>query len=253
MEDKKDGAAVPLSTAEYAMRRHDPELRHCKTAFREFCDDTGDFEQDLQRAMSGNSWRGPAFTAFKQAVMEGRLFAIVTARGHGEETLRRATDRFIHKILSEDEMQTMMQSLRAFCEFASEDAADASLFGDYLKLCHFVGVSSPEFIKSSGISRVEEGKKYAIRKFVDCIVKINQEAFRQKGKAIASISFGMSDDDHKNVETVDALMRDELSPLHARVKFVVFDTGVGGGKVRRLKPHVSDPDLQAALNQSKNC
>jgi hypothetical protein len=32
-------------------------------------------------------------------------------------------------------------------------------------------------------------------------------------------------DDRKDVEAVDALIRDELSPLYEHVKVVVFDTG----------------------------
>ena len=68
------------------------------------------------------------------------------------------------------------------------------------------------------------------------------KVFSQKGKRIQGISFGMSDDDHKNVEAIDALMRDELSPLYRNVKFVVFDTG--GGTVKRLRQHLSDPPTQ---------
>lgn len=238
MEDVATGSAVPLSTSDYALRRSDPALRHSKDAFREFQDGTGDFQADLAKAMGGPKWQAPAYNAFKEAVMEGRLFSIVTARGHRENTLRQAVSKFIDEILTDDEKQAMLQSLREFKMIASEDAG-TDIRTQYLNLCCFVGVSNPEFQKLSDTTKTEDGKKYAIRQFVKSTVDMSEEVFVQQGKKIGSISFGMSDDDHKNVEVVDALMRDELSPLYTRVKFVVFNTG--GGKVKRLRPHISDP------------
>jgi hypothetical protein len=142
--------------------------------------------------------------------------------------------------------------LREFCKHASREVDEETLVKDFLALCHFKGVSNPDFVKTTGIKATEEGKKYAIRNFVKAVFDISQEVFGKPGMGVASISFGMSDDDRKNVETVDALMRDELSlaKYHTRVKFVVFDTGIGGGKVRRLKPHFSDPDLTDKLARS---
>jgi len=238
MESVCDGTPVPLSTAEYAVRRNDPELRHGEGAFREFRDETGSFSAQLKEAMLGEKWRAPAFGAFKECLLRGRLFAIVTARGHGELVMRSAIGSFVEKILTPEERDTMLQSLRAFNSNSGREVA-TDLVEDYLSQCHFVGVSSPEFQALSGTTSTEEGKKYAVRRFVKAIVETVDDVFVRKGKTIATISFGMSDDDRKNVEVTDALMRDELSPLYANVKFVVYDTG--GGKVRKLKHHISDP------------
>eukprot|EP00929_Paragymnodinium_shiwhaense_P102535 TRINITY_DN6572_c0_g1_i1.p1 TRINITY_DN6572_c0_g1~~TRINITY_DN6572_c0_g1_i1.p1 ORF type:complete len:322 (-),score=41.15 TRINITY_DN6572_c0_g1_i1:212-1060(-) len=243
MESVSDGQSVGLSTREYAKRRSDPGLRHAETAFREFRDETGDFEKDLRHAMSGDGWKAPAFNAFKQTVMEGRLFAIITARGHSEQTLRRSVDGFIHTILSETEKQTMKRSLQRFNDRASEQVKDADLMGRYLDLCSFFGVTNPDFIERSGTPHVEEGKKHGIRTFVERMMEMSREVFSNKGTDVASISFGMSDDDRKNVDAVDNFMRDEMSVAYPGVKFKVFDTGVGGGKTRKLKSHRSDPDL----------
>jgi len=253
METVADGESLALSTLDYAKRRADPALRHAKDAFREFRDETGDFAGDLAKVMAGSSWKAPAFEAFKQAMIEGRLFAIVTSRGHEDETMRKAVTGFVDKILSKEEKETMQRSLREFCGLAGREVADADLLSDFFSLCHFKGVSNPEYVKKTGVKGTEEGKKVAIRSFVKAVFDMNQEAFGKQGKTVASISFGMSDDDRKNVETVDALMRDELSQAKypIPVKFVVFDTGVGGGRVRRLKPHVSDPDLTDKIFEAK--
>jgi len=242
MEDANDGTPVGLGTAEYATRRHDKALKHTKTSFREFQDGTGDFEGDLRRTMEGVAWKGPAFGAFIEAVKGGRLFAIVTARGHNEESIRRAVSGFIETVLSANERDKMLENLRLFNVKALHEASDTDLVSDYLKLCRFIGVTNPAFVESKGIApnAVEEGKKIAIREFVKCTVDMAEEVFVKRGQAVSSISFGMSDDDRKNVEAADKLFVDELSPVYSNVKFVVFDTG--GRSVRRLKYHLSDPD-----------
>jgi len=240
MEDE-EGTPVPLSTAEFARRRGEPGLRlignDAKAAFREFNDEAGDFAGDLRRAMDREAWQGPAFSEFKQAVVEGRLFAIVTARSHREETLRKGVAGFIDAVLSAEERQDMLRSLREFNSLASTPIDDEEVVNEYLRLCHFVGVSSPDFQMSTGVEHPEEGKRYAIRRFVESTLAIAEEAFSQKGREISSISFGMSDDDKKNVVAVEALMRDELSPAYPHVKFVVFDTG--GGRTSRLNSHLA--------------
>lgn len=254
MERVSDGTPVRLSTADYARRRHDSTLRHAAQAFREFNDETGDFAADLRRAMAENSeWRGPALGAFRRAVLDGRLFAVITARSHAEATMRAAVREFLTALLSEDEWSAMLRSLRRFKEIAKEDLDESRLVDEYLSLCSFTGVSNPEFRQRSGTTSVEEGKKYATRDFVKRIMDLSQVAFKERGTEIASVSFGMSDDDRKNVEAVDEFFRDELSQAFTRVKFVVFDTGVGGGRTRRLKPHISDPDAVPPLKALKAC
>lgn len=238
MEGAQDGTKVPLTTGDYAIRRHEPGLRHPPDAFREFQDGTGDFESDLQRAMAGEKWKGPAFDSFKEAVMGGRQFAIVTARGHSETTMRIAIANFVNTILSDNEKEVMLQSLKEFKLTAKEDI-DTDFVRDYFNLCQFVGVTCPDFQQGKQIKNVEEGKQCAIRLFVKSTVNMSQNVFAQRGLKIASISFGMSDDDHKNVQAIDKLMRDELSPQYKNVKFVVFDTG--GSQIKRLKSYLYDP------------
>lgn len=239
MEDVETGSPVPLSTADYARRRNDASLRHAENAFREFRDETGDFESDLAKAMAGETWKGPAFYAFKQAVTGGRLFAIVTARGHAAETMRRGIESFINKVLSDVEKKDMYDNLRKFNELASLTSCEGRLLQDYLRVCEFIGVSHPDFVKRTGLTAIEENKKAAIRMFVKDRVEFARKTY---GSRVTAMSFGMSDDDRKNVAAVDAFMRDELSPEYAGIKFVVFDTGDRSGKVKRLKPHISDPD-----------
>merc|ERR1719401_2629694 len=115
----------------------------------------------------------------------------------------------------------MLQSLHEFNALASTPIDDDRALEKYLRLCHFVGVSSPDFQRNTGVEHPEEGKRYAIRRCVESTLAMAEEAFSQKGMPISSISFGMSDDDKKNVAAVEALMRDELSPAYPHVKFVV--------------------------------
>ena len=75
---------------------------------------------------------------------------------------------------------------------------------DYLNMCQFVGVSNTGFKESSGTTSTEKGKRYAIRHFVKAMVDMSHEVERRMGKRIDGISFGMSDDDRKNVEAVNS-------------------------------------------------
>lgn len=238
----EDQACQPvlLSTAEFAKRRAEvgktlhPPNGNFGEAFREFCDETGDFEGDLRRAMAGTAWQGPAFEDFKRAVIEGRLFGIVTARGHGETTLRCATKNFVGAILSSAERQEMLQSLRAYRKLSSAQTSDEDTINRYFDKCFFAGVTNPEFMRVSCVANPEEGKKHAVRTFVKATMDANLVDFA--GCKISSIAFGMSDDDAKNVQAIEELMRDELSPAYPDVKFVPFDTG--SGQVDRRQSHL---------------
>lgn len=250
MEDVNDGTEVSFSTTEFATRRHDPKLKTTETSFREFGDDTGDFGGDLKKAMQGSMWKGPAFKDFKVAVMTGRLFAIITARGHSEDIMREAVSDFIDQILSKDEYDQMLESLKEFKSIAGEVSDIKSVKREYLASCRFIGVQNPSVKEKSGAQSVEEGKRMAIRGFVNYVVDNNNKVFGEKHKGF-DMSFGMSDDDQKNIEAVDGLMREELSLLHPNVKFVAFNTG--GDKLSRMKSHLGKRDSDCCAGCKRAC
>eukprot|EP00927_Polykrikos_kofoidii_P059366 TRINITY_DN54529_c0_g1_i1.p1 TRINITY_DN54529_c0_g1~~TRINITY_DN54529_c0_g1_i1.p1 ORF type:complete len:291 (-),score=56.52 TRINITY_DN54529_c0_g1_i1:65-937(-) len=240
MQDKSSGEILSFSTAEFAIRRGDPGLGPVngdfEESFREFRDGEGggDFEGDLKRALSGpaEDWQGPALGDFRQALIDGKLFAIVTARGHSEEILRRSITGFINTLLSAKERREMISNLQRFNRLTmNTSVSDEVALENYLQRCSFIGVSHPEFRSAHpGATSTDERKAAAIRSFVSRIVTSNKEIFSHCSTQMASTTFTFSDDDPKNIATVEKLMRDDLSKDYPGVAWKLLDTG---GKARR--------------------
>ncbi len=188
-----------------------------------FLDDT---RKALQPIGQRRGKRAPSFAKFRKALVEGRLFAIITARSHRAASIRKGVEYFIRQVLTPAEKRRMLRHLRGFiAHFGGDPEAlsDARVLKQYLDLCHYRGVTSPEFQRLmgrtwGGMETPEAAKQYAIREFVRHAIGL-VPARRRK-----PISIGFSDDDRKNVEAVQAFMRRELGREFPGVKFVVYDT-----------------------------
>lgn len=248
-----DGSWAPhaVSTAVFSVIRSDRENYRppggiWENAFRDFrdvdVDEENVFLRDTRRAIdavvSGQHREGPSFAKFRQTLVEGRLFAIVTARGHSSEIIRKAVDYFMQTVLKEEEQQRMLQNLRGYMAcFAPEASAETD--SDVIEFYHshnrYHGVMSPEFRKRMGAQpgaspNTEEGKQFAIKDFVEHVIHIAHERGLDK-----PISVGFSDDDEGNVVAVENYIRNALSREFPGVKFVVYYTAdpevVDGRKV----------------------
>ncbi len=186
-----------------------------------------DTRKGLAPIVSGETEPAPSFERFKQALIEGRLFAIVTARGHSPESLRTGVEYFIDKILGDDEKREMMRNLRGYqaCfEPGSESLSDEEILDSYLSLNKYHAITSPHFREMmgdevNGCLNQERAKQLAIRDFVRHVLDI----VRDKG-IDRPVSIGFSDDDIKNVSAVEEFVREELGREYPHVRFVVYDT-----------------------------
>lgn len=231
---------VRVSTAEFAEIRRETE--HYRPlggdwdrAFVEFFDsgvrgeDT--FVEDTRRALESilrNETEGaPSFHRFKQALIRGSLFAIITARAHSARAIRRGVECFIEMALSAGERLEMIKNLRRFIRLFGEDGTlltDGEVLARYLDLNRYRGVSSPEFQQIMGRARAgadspEEAKQFAVKDFVTHVINI----LRVRGVE-ASVSIGFSDDDSRNVAAVIDYLNEELARELPDVRFVVYDT-----------------------------
>ena len=97
LEKKVGGEFIPVdvSTSEFAEMRHlvGTEYRLLNDnpleAFADFRDYDA-FMRDTQKAVRNNSY-GPSFDKFKEALMYGNDFSIITARGQSPKALRDGT------------------------------------------------------------------------------------------------------------------------------------------------------------------
>ncbi|MFU8780447.1 MAG: hypothetical protein ACNA71_05415 [Kiritimatiellia bacterium] len=237
-----DGSWTPhaVSTAVFSVIRSDRENYRppdgiWENAFRDFRDidvnNENVFLRDTRTAIdavvSGKVKEGPSFATFRQSLIEGRLFAIVTARGHHSSVIRQAVDYFIRKVLADTERQMMIKNLRGYMAcFAPEVSAPDET--DVIEFYHahnrYHGVMSPEFRARMGQEpgaspNTEEGKQFAIKDFVEHVIRIAHERGLSK-----PISVGFSDDDEGNVVAVENYIRNALAREFPGVKFVVYYT-----------------------------
>jgi hypothetical protein len=229
-----------VSTAVFSVIRTDsdnirPQQGDWEEAFREFRDINIDNENVLlrdtrtaiDRVVTQGEKAGPCFEIFRKTLIEGRLFAIVTARGHSSTIIRKAVEYFIETVLTPSEKQEMFRNLRGYIACFDTDLqvdSEDDVLEYYLDRNKYHGVMSPHFRSMMGQKpgaspNTEEGKQFAIKDFVEHVINIANATGLQK-----PISVGFSDDDEGNVQAVEVYVREALSQRFPGVKFVVYYT-----------------------------
>ena len=200
-----------------------------------FIEDTLDALQRVERGEKP----GPSYNALKKTLREGRIFAIVTARGHSPETIEKAVRLFIRYALNDEERAEMMSNLRGYRAVIDgvgdgEFGTDAEELDYYLSMCRYSAVTYAGFKErmthdpiyqeklatATTAAKPELAKEFAIRDFVEHIFHM----IRRNGTAGRPVSIGFSDDDKGNVKTVSSYIKEELSKRFEGIKFVVYDT-----------------------------
>lgn len=241
-----DGAWVPhsVSTAAFAVVRNDPENYRApggvwERAFVEFQDDDGgnesrflrDTRASLEKVRAGELKPGPSFETLRETLREGRLFAIVTARGHEAASIKEAVRLFIGLVLTPAEKEEMMANLRGYraCfDGLTAFGSDEEELSYYLSLNRYHAVTNPGFKRwmtrevEKGRPATENAKQFAIRDFVEHVIKLLSRAGSDSLRR--PISVGFSDDDLCNVAAVERYIQDELSRRFPSIKFCVYDT-----------------------------
>lgn len=240
-----DGSWVPhtASTAAFAVIRNDPQNYRAPggdwgRAFADFHDRGQEDESrflkearlELERVLAGKSRPGPSFNTFRQTLREGRIFAIVTARGHEPETLRKAVRLFVEMVLTEPEQEELFANLRGYraCyDGLSSFGSNEEELEYYLGLNRYHAVTNPSFKEwmrtaADQFPDAECGKSFAVGDFVDHVVRlIGKSATPEITKPI---SVGFSDDDPGNVRAIERYIRNELTRKFPGIKFCIYDT-----------------------------
>jgi len=243
MLQTKDGNEVGMSTSDFAIYRSKlgkEEFEYkgdtivgldYSTAFRNFRDeaDTEIFKKDVSKALKLGSF-GPAWDDFIECLTNGSIFAIITARGHEPEGMRKGIEYIIDN-LTKEEKSKMHDSLLMFLQLFDKSRGDetgheslssfskSDLVQDYLDLCHFVGVSATS--RGGSPANPEAAKEEALKDFVR---DVNDYASRINYSA----KVGFSDDDPGNVRHMtqalssEDLDHEELWPFIS--EFVIKDT-----------------------------
>ena len=232
----ENGNEVGMSTEDFAEHRHQigkeefdynghKIVGYADQPYRNFREG-GDkqFKIDAMKAKIG-----PAWSDFVEAINNGSIFSIITARGHNPETLKDAVYNLIvsdHQGINKD---LLLKNLRKYRDISNmEDKSDMELIKDYLDMNKFYPVS---FLDPTGAGNPEQLKVDAMREFISYV----KSQAKQLGKKLYlkndvknnfvpnydfDLSIGFSDDDIKNVEVMKKSFEDE--PILKN-----YDTGKG--------------------------
>ena len=188
------------------------------------------FVEDVKSAISKRSF-GPSWEVFLDTLKKGRLFAIVTTRGHEPKTIRSAVQYIIDNVLSKKDKEEMIKNLQNFNEMFNLPTTDT--IEQYLDNCYFMGIMSQSFQDEFHYvpvgSKANQGKQDAINKFTNYV-----RNFAKKTKLPLHIGFSDDDINYSNAAK-ELFMRMEKS-LDFPENFYVFDTSnrnlKGGVKVK---------------------
>lgn len=206
-----EGKPVGMSTedfAEYRTEIGNEDLEYeghtivgfDKNPFRDFRV-TGDkkFLEDVMKAPTG-----PAWSDFVEAINNGSIFSIVTARGHTPSILKQAVYNLIKKNIHGIDSNQLAKNLLKYRNLADEDKLTKDqLIRSYLDMCRFYPVSFGEGSETNP----EQAKIDAMEEFVD-YVKLTSKNLQSKSMMKNKIKnyftpfIGFSDDDVRNVESM---------------------------------------------------
>jgi hypothetical protein len=214
----EDGNSVGMSTEDFAEYRSEVGKEPFEyeghtivgfddDAFRDF-KVTGDkkFLVDAMKAPTG-----PAWDDFVEAVNNGSIFAIVTARGHTPSVLKNGVYNLIKKNKHGLNEKELVKNLRKYRDISDEeDMTDDELVRTYLEMCKWHPVTFGE----GSAANPEELKVSAMKQFMEYVRNLSQR-LQEKAYMKNKISnyftpfIGFSDDDLKNVETMKKHFDDE--------------------------------------------
>jgi len=169
-----------------------------------------DFLVDTMRAKLG-----PAFSDFREAINNGSIFSIITARCHNPNTLKQAVYNYIIDGFHGIDKDKLIKNLKKYRTFTDEgDMSDDELIKSYLELCKFHPVS---FGDETGAANPEEAKVRAMEEFVSYIKAmasvLNKKAYIKNDVSNNFVpeqpSIGFSDDDIRNVEVMSKHFKDK--------------------------------------------
>ena len=222
----KNGKEVGMSTEDFAEFRHEVGKKdfdynghtivgYAENPFRNFrTEGDKDFLIDAMKAKVG-----PAFNDFKEAINNGSIFSIITARGHNPETLKQAVYNYIVNDFEGISKDELIKNLKKYRSFVGEDEmSDKELINSYLSLNKYHPVS---FGDEKGATSPEEAKVKAMNDFVDYIkgmaAILNKRAWLKNdiGNKFVPTKplIGFSDDDPKNVEVMRKAFKDKPDNL----------------------------------------
>lgn len=215
---------VELSTKEYAKIRKNKSYRYPLGVADPYLNFSNNpqFIVDLTKALEKRDF-GPSFAKFKECLMYGNDFAIITARGQSKHFILAGIIMLIGHTFYADELNMMISNVGDINEYLSrqEIVPVTSDEVDFSEL-------SKSGAEKDGEINIELRKVLSLDRYIERKTTSNDE-FELDGK----FSIGFSDDDSKNIVTIKDFIEKALKPKYPQIHFVVYDTSNPENIVKR--------------------
>lgn len=151
---------------------------------------------------------GPAWNDYKEAINNGSIFAIITARGHSPEIIKEAVLNHIENNFAGISKDLLLKNLKKYRAIVcTKLQSDSQLIASYLDLNRYCPVS---YMVTEDAATPEEAKVIAMASFVKYVknmaISMQKTAYLKNGisnKFIPKkVSIGFSDDDEINVLSI---------------------------------------------------
>jgi len=150
---------------------------------------------------------GPVWKDFVECVNEGRIFSVITARGHTPEAMKKAVKGMIDRNQNGLSKQSCISGINEWRDKAKLGPLEGDNAIDYYldELCKFYPVSYPGlFGKDASMSDPSKAKTHAMDDFASHAIEKAKSAGFKRGK---EITMGFSDDDKKNFDLMTNHMK----------------------------------------------
>jgi hypothetical protein len=154
---------------------------------------------------------GPAWSDFVEAINNGSIFAIITARGHTPSAIKEGVYKLIKSNKNGINSNKLVKNLLRYRDLADEDKLSKDqLIRSYLDMCRFHPVS----FGMSAETNPEPGKIKAMEEFIRYVKQISHQLQRKafmKNKISNYFTpfIGFSDDDIRNVDSMKKHFKDK--------------------------------------------
>lgn len=253
LEHYENGVWVPrnLTTSEWAAvsERNDTSYRASQLMdmYWDYSDKDGDdaFERMALQAAENKSNFGPAYPFWRQHILRGIPYAMITARAHDPVNMKRGMEALMRRVFTAQEQHAIVKGFLSetapIFDYDNKDGWWKKFFADennvwntYMRGCQFFPVSN-EWLDAR--SECESSAACKAKTVSDLVA--NTLPYRTRGEQPQVTVMSFFDDEHPNLKAVREIMENELAVRHPEICFRIYDTS-------DLKAPAKQIDINAA-------
>lgn len=211
---------IEISSKDYAEIRKNPEYRYpigVSDPYLNFSNNQ-QFITDLNKALNDKTY-GPSFSKFKECLIYGNDFSIITARGQSIDVIRAGIIMIIGKTFLDYELNMMLENVGDLNNYLSKQIISPVTSSE---------MNFPQLKELGVVDSIELRKVLALDLYVEHRINVASE-FEFDGK----FSIGISDDDQRNINTIKDFINKALKPKYPNIHFVIYDTSNPNNIIKR--------------------